>query len=247
MGRLYIRAELRNNRTVISDSYFTPPFKIAKPFYRGEFCEIMIMQASAGILDGDRHEIEIDIKSGAHVMVTGQSYTKLFKMDSVGARQNVVIRVESGAELLYMPCPVIPFAGSKFIGRNEIYLKPGAKFVIRDIFASGRIAMNESFEFTSYRSRTEVRENERIIFCDNTRLIPSEMPLKDIGFFEGKTHMGTVYFYGYDRQCFDAVPRDLGVTSARGGILVRGLSYSADMLEKQFETVIFKAVKGDKE
>ncbi|MGN0183008.1 MAG: urease accessory protein UreD, partial [Candidatus Ornithomonoglobus sp.] len=77
MGKLYIETSCANGRTVVSDSSFTAPFKITKPFYNGDTAEIMIMQASAGILEGDSHELEFNVRSGSRVIITGQSYTKL--------------------------------------------------------------------------------------------------------------------------------------------------------------------------
>ena len=79
MSRLYICAENKNGRTVITDSFFSSPIKIAKPFYYPDHTEIMMMTASAGMLDGDIYEIEIIVKENASLKFTGQSFTKIFK------------------------------------------------------------------------------------------------------------------------------------------------------------------------
>jgi len=48
-SRLYIRAKVSDGKTCLQDSYFTAPFKIAKPFYEGHggFMNLMVMSASA--------------------------------------------------------------------------------------------------------------------------------------------------------------------------------------------------------
>ncbi|MGN1115461.1 MAG: urease accessory protein UreD [Candidatus Ornithomonoglobus sp.] len=229
MGKLYIETSCENGRTVVSDSRFASPFKITKPFYNGDTAEIMIMQASAGILEGDSHELEFNIRSGSRVIITGQSYTKLFKMESGRAEQNVKINVESGAYLAYLPCPVIPFGESEFINTNEIHAAKGAQLALWDIFASGRNAMGESFKFRKYHSRTIVYEDGRAVFADNTRLVPEEFNLGGMGFFEDCTHQGMAYFYGFDD--INAVGTEnltAAVTKAKRGQLIRVLAYSAD-------------------
>ncbi|MGN0181382.1 MAG: urease accessory protein UreD, partial [Candidatus Ornithomonoglobus sp.] len=158
-----------------------------------------------------------------------QSYTKLFKMESGRAEQRVKINVESGAYLAYLPCPVIPFGESEFININEIYVAKGAKLALWDIFASGRNAMGESFKFRKYHSRTIVYEDGRAVFADNTRLVPSELDLGGTGFFEGCTHQGMAYFYGFnDINAAETEKLTASVTKAKRGQLMRVLAYSAD-------------------
>lgn len=70
---------------------------------------------------------------------------------------------------------------------------------MHDIFACGRTAMNEKFQFTEYRSRISVKKSGRLIFLDNTELLPSETDLCSTGFFEGNTHSGTMFCYGFPK------------------------------------------------
>lgn len=240
MGRLYIKTELKNEKTVIADSFFSAPFKIMGTFDNNGICEIMIMQASAGILCGDKLEIELDIKSGSRVMITGQSYTKIFRCDGMGSKQNVKINVENGAELLYLPPPVIPFEKSYFVNMNDINIESGTKLIIWDIFAAGRIGMGEQFLFTKYHTRTEVRENGQLIFGDSTRLVPDEVKLEGTGFFENCTHFGTAYFFGFGDI---KTNKNIAITKAYKGNLIRTLSHSSDEIVKNFEKIIKKTIE----
>ncbi len=223
----------------MADSFFTAPFKITRPVENGDMTEIMIMQASAGILEGDEHDIELKIRSGSRVVVTGQSYTKLFRMESGRAVQNVKITVENGACLHYLPCPVIPFCGSEFKGKNEIYLEKGAQFVMQDIFACGRCGMGERFGFRKYHSHTTVYENDKIVFVDNTRLVPDEFDISGMGYFEGYTHQGMAYFYGFGKlNTNDDNAVTASATRARCGQLVRALGHSSDEIEQYIKNMI---------
>ncbi|MDO4173162.1 MAG: urease accessory protein UreD [Eubacteriales bacterium] len=239
MGRLYIETARENGRTVIRDSFFTAPFKITAPFYSGDTAEIMIMQASAGILEGDSHEMEFVITSGSQVIITGQSYTKLFRMEHGRATQRVRITVEKDAFLCYLPRPVIPFKGSAFLNTNEIHLEPGAKFAMQDILSCGRKAMGERFDFRKYHARTVVYEDGKPIFVDNTRLVPSEFDISGMGWFEHDTHQGMAYFYGLDKlEAHETDSLITAVTEAKKGQLMRFLGSESDEIERSIRAYI---------
>lgn len=229
MSRLFICAENMNGRNVIADSFFSSPIKIAKPFYYSDHTEIMMMTASAGMLDGDDYDIEINVKENASLVFTGQSFTKIFKSGKKGgAVQRVKITVEKGGRLLYSPQPVIPFADSIFDSRTEVFIDSGARFVMQDIFSCGRTAMNEYFAFKSFRSRIAVHIDGRLVFLDNIKLIPDEADLSGIGYFEGHTHSGMMYAYNED------IYAGLCHTNAYKGVVCRMLADSAQEISDCF-------------
>lgn len=233
MSRLYICAENKGGRTVITDSFFSSPIKIAKPFYYADHTEIMMMTASAGILDGDIYEIEIVVKENASLKFTGQSFTKIFKSgEKGGAAQRVKITVENGGKLFYLPQPVIPFAESVFDSRTEIFLDNDSQLVMQDIFSCGRTAMNEHFAFKSYRSRTSVHVDGRLSFLDNVKLLPNEADLSGIGFFEGHTHSGMMYAYNVQTS------GEICCTNAYRGRVFRILSDTAQSISERFDTIL---------
>lgn len=242
MSILKLTAEYKNGRTVITDTEFTAPLKIALPFYRSDHTEVMMMAASAGILEGDVYDMEITVKENAFLKFTGQSYTKVFKADKQGAKQNVKINVEQGGTLIYAPCPVIPFGGSIFDVRTEVNIHPQSRLAITDIISSGRTAMKEEFAFKSYRSRTAVHIDGRLSYLDNRRLVPEEAPLQGIGFFEGCTHSGSAYFYGTDKQSLEEAlsaysSGEVALSLAAAGISVRAAGNGADPIHKLFEAM----------
>lgn len=198
MSYLYLKTEYKNNRTIINDSFFNSPLKIAKPFYHENFTEIMMMTASAGILENDFYDIKIDITENSKLKFSGQSYTKIFTSVEKGAVQKVKINVGKNAEFLYFPMPVIPFKDSIFRSDTEIHLDKNSKFAMFDVVSCGRKAMGEIFDFKSYISRITVYIDKKPVFLDNQRLVPSETDLLSIGFFENHTHMGMLYLYGYE-------------------------------------------------
>ncbi len=239
MSRLYIKAKNSGGRTVISECDFTSPLKIAKPFYRDDCTEVMMMTASAGMLEGDLYNIGIDISENASLKFTGQSYTKLFKSDKTGSAQIVCINVERGGQLFYFPRPVIPFAGSVYSSETEIHLDAGSRFAMCDIISSGRTAMNERFLFIEYRSRTSVYVDGKLVFLDNLRLAPSEINLSGIGFFENYSHMGMMYTYGHGEPFIpESAGIETAISKANEGFCIRAAADSADTVYKLFSELL---------
>lgn len=237
MSKLYLEMENLNGKTVISDSFFTAPIKIAKPFYHLNHTEIIMMSASAGLLDGDFYNIELKLKKDTSVKFTGQSYNKIFKCDKVGISQEVKINLDDNSYLVYFPMPTIPFEGSIFKNNIDIHLKSSSKIILCDILSCGRVAMNEMFKFKSYRSRMAVYIDNQLQFLDNQRLVPSEMDLSNLGFFEKFTHIGLVYIYGFDIKCLPQSDiLECAISKAKKGYCIRIFSNSSDDIVKYINT-----------
>lgn len=229
MSQLNIKAEQRGKTTVISESFFTSPLKIAKPFYHKNYTEVMMMTASAGIMDGDFYNIQLDVTENANLKFTGQSFTKLFKALTKGASQKVRITVGENAHFLYCPTPVIPFEGSIFKNNTEVHLAKSSHFAMLDIVSCGRKAMNEEFAFELYRSRSSIYVENQLVFLDNQRLAPKEIDFSRIGFFEKYSHIGMLYVFGYD---VEEVPEmnniQIGISETSCGKCIRILGNNGD-------------------
>ena len=238
MSILRLTARKKGDQTIITDSYFTAPLKIANPFYYKDHTEVMMMAASAGILEGDSYHIEINVEKGAFLKFTSQSYQKIFKAENKGAFQDIKINIESGGSLIYMPYPTNQNEKSIFDTRLEVRMKSDSRFIMTDIISCGRAAMNERFLFTSYRGRTAVYIDDKLCFLDNQKLKPDEANLSGIGFFENHTHTGMLYAYGFNPEIKSTPHVESAVSNALKGICVRAISDSADNIWNCFKEAI---------
>ncbi len=251
---LYIKTKLSNHMTIVEDSYFTAPFKIAKPFYDygRKLANIVIMTASAGIMEGDRYSINVEAGEGSAVSLQGQSFSKIHSMKNGFALQHNNFSVEENAFFDYNPKPTIPFAGSNFVSETVCRLKKGARYLYSEILACGREKSGESFLFKQYRNCSRVYYDGRLIFLDNQLMRPETQELSGIGFFEGFTHQATLaYFHdGMDVKAIAGRIYDIlegfsdieaGVSAAyKYGISVRILAHGSDCLEN-----ILKVIRAD--
>ena len=241
-GALHVRTCLRGGATVLEDCFFTPPYKIARPFPEPDGgVQLMVMSASAGILEGDRYTEDFRIGAGSRVTVTGQSYTKLFRMGTGHAEKRTRITVEAGAVLRWLPPPVLPFAGSRYVSDTVIDVRPGGSLIWRDILSCGRAGSGEVFRFASYRAALTVSQSGRPVLRERTVLLPDEQPLPGLGYYEGYTHQAALFFFGGhvpDKDCLFNVLAGVPAVSAgvtdtlRGGRLVRMLGTGAEQLER---------------
>lgn len=248
MSRLWMKAEAAGERTILTDTYFTAPLKIARPFYRKNYTEVMMMAASAGMLEGDSYEIALRLESGARIKFTGQSYTKIFQSQKDGASQRTEIRLGEGAFLSYLPRPVIPFGGSIYSAHTDVFLEESSRLFLCDIMSCGRVAMEERFLFSEYRSRTTVFLKGTPVFLDHVWLRPDSFAVSGPGFFEGCHHVGMMYCYGADPGPIPELPGvSTAVTAAYRGTCIRVMGDTAENIYRLAEILSEKMAAADSE
>jgi len=238
LSELSISAVFQNGKTVMSDCFFTSPFKVAKPFYRDNgYTEIMVMCASPGILAGDCYDVRIDLADNTKTIISEQSYRKLYNTGDGFSRQNTQIRVGENAALCYVPYPIIPFAGSRFQSRMDINLRPSSKLIFGEIFTCGRDGMGERFAFSEFLSRTAISVDGKPVFLDSSRLA-SGADFSGPGFFEGYSCQGVFFLYGFDEA---ALPECEGIEAAvsksSAGFTIRALGNCANNLYQFFQKI----------
>jgi len=218
----------------MSDCFFTSPFKVAKPFYRGNgYTEIMVMCASPGILAGDKYDINLNLSDNTKTIISEQSYRKLYNTGDGFSRQNTKIRAGENAALYYVPYPVIPFAGSRFHSRTDIDLCASSKLIFGEIFTCGRDGMGERFAFSEFSSRTAVSVDGKPVFLDNSRLLGGEANFSGLGFFEGYSCQGVFFIYGFGEVSLpECEGIEAAVSKAQSGFTIRALGNSANSMHR---------------
>lgn len=247
---LYVKTKRIKDATMIEDSYFTAPYKIAKPFYNYEqnIVNLMVMCASAGILEGDYYRINMEIGKGSAISLQGQSFTKIHQMDTGYAKQENVFHLEENAFFDYDPKPTIPFAKSNYLSTTVCHMKKGSHYIYSEILSCGREKSGEQFTFKQYKNSNKVYYDDELLFIDNQLLIPEMQKVSDTGFFENYTQQATlVYFYdNMDNSLVDRLycileqfnHMEAGIsTTHRNGIIVRMLAYSSDYLENIIHSI----------
>ncbi|MBP2032337.1 urease accessory protein [Clostridium algifaecis] len=195
---LQIETKVKNNKTILSDSYFTSPLKILKPFYNNDnsMMKLCIINVSAGVLSGDDYSINVNMNKDSCLELYSQSYTKIFKMKNECAYQKIDVNMEENCTLAYMLKPLMPFKESNFKQDMNIRMRKNCNLIFREIISCGRYKRNEIFDFDSFISKLKIFYNDKIVFMDNTFLKPEEQEIKSIGLYGEYTHQANMIIIG---------------------------------------------------
>lgn len=243
-SKLDLTAVNKDGKTVIEDMSFTAPYKVMLPFEKKNGgLSVMLMSASAGIMEGDRQEFSFDIGSGADLEFVSQSYDKVHQMKEGCAKRTTHIKVAANGTFFYDPQPVIPFRDSAFESKMCVSLEDKtARFWMSEIFSCGRYASGEMFEYRFYHNLVEIRRQDRLIYRDNTRFEPDLFDMSGMGMYEGYTHLLNLFVTAPDnaggfvndvRGYLDGIKEcSGGVTElSDGDLAVRAIGRRAQELE----------------
>lgn len=194
-SRININAEKEGERTVLKNSFHNAPYKLVHYGSKllNKHLELIIMNASPGVMDNDELIVQVDVHEGAELKLFTQSFNKLHPMLQ-GARQETAVTVKDGGVFHYVPHPLTPFKGSIFTTVNQIRIDKNASLIWGDIIASGRVHSGESFQFSRLHSLTKVFVDNKLVLFDNQLLEPDKQPVKSLLFYEGYTHQATLIY-----------------------------------------------------
>lgn len=157
--------------THLGDVYQQVPLRVLPAFRYGPDrpALLFLLNPTAGLMDGDAQLVELTARSGSRAVVTGQSATRIHPCPRGFCTQQWRVRVESGAVLVLLPGPAIPFQGCHFYQRTEIELEEGAGLVWGDLWMAGRYArgeVSERFQFHTMVQDLRVRRAGTLVFRD---------------------------------------------------------------------------------
>ncbi|SFE27032.1 urease accessory protein [Paenibacillus catalpae] len=185
----------KDGATRIADKYHTSPIKIAKSFPLQEQLGVIVMDASPGLLAGDRYELEWHAQSSSHSYITTQSYMKVHPSPLTGKPNGSFIsqnfRLEDRAIVEHMPEPVMLYKDARLHSHTNVYLGQGAVWMQADILCPGRTSRKEQFQYAEFRSSISVYCGGELIFAQRQRVIPGKQKLQAPGCWDKMTHMAT--------------------------------------------------------
>ncbi|MBU3713734.1 MAG: urease accessory protein UreD [Ferruginibacter sp.] len=192
-GRLEIQTIYRNNKTILKDSFMSPPFKLADitENKKSSMLELMMMSSSPGTLDKDNLNIDILIDENCSVILSTQSYQRIFNMKD-SATQHTNIKMRQNGFLSHIPHPTVPHKNANYTTINNIYLENSSTLIWGELLTCGRKLNNEIFLFNKMHSITNVYCENNLIIRENLLMEPSTMNLSAIGQLEGYTHQASL-------------------------------------------------------
>jgi urease accessory protein len=174
-GRMSV--ELVANQSAATSVEARAPLKVLVPRQRGTSVWTYLSNFGGGLLPGDEIDFTLSVAQGARCFVGAQSSTKIYG-GSNWAANCFQAEIGPSALLVYTPDVVQAFAGSRFTQKQFLQLSDAtSNLVFFDWYSAGRSARGERWKFAEYRSRTEIRIGNRLVFLDSVCLAGSDEAL----------------------------------------------------------------------
>jgi len=223
-GHLRLAFARRGDRTVLTRSGFTLPLQVMAPVGLDDSAAVVsVLNPTGGLVGGDRLVIDVEVGPEAHACLTTPSATKVYRASGSAAVQEVRLRLGAGAALEWVPDHTIPFAASAFRQSVDVELGAGARLILVDAFAAGRVARGEAWRFALLESALRIRDGGGWLLIDRFRLT-GDARWAGLGGTEDAAYFATVVVLG--DVDVDALARRvmgrLGTSVAVGRLARRG-------------------------
>ncbi|MBL7001468.1 MAG: urease accessory protein UreD [Nitrosopumilus sp.] len=187
-----------DGKTVITKQFSQVPLQLQRAVYPEnslpEMAYLYVISPSGGILQGDRYRTDVALKNKAIAHMTTQGATSIYSMDSNFASQILNITVDENCYFEYIPEQIIPHKNSRYYQKVNLNIHNNSTLVYSEILTSGRIAMDESFEYDICYLRTHCKnQDNKMRFLENTKIETKKQKLKNFGVLGEYKVVGTVY------------------------------------------------------
>ena len=154
---------------------------------------VYLLNPSSGMLEGDLFDIQFRLKEQSQAVITTPSSNKIYCSNGAQTTQMVTAYVESGSVLEYIPEHNVPYKDSKFCQKSVFHVEKGGLLFTWDIVMPGRIAREESFDFTIYRSDISLYYGGRLKLREGMKIIPEEFNPHNVAILDKYDIFATAY------------------------------------------------------
>jgi urease accessory protein len=182
-----------SGETTIGPQTVSAPWHLSKPYWDGHVLLIHAVNATAGIFAGDHLEMRVGVESGASVLLTSPSASRIHTMPHGEATLQQHIRVADDAWLEWMPELFIPQRECRYRQITAIELAPRARAYVVESIAPGRVAHGESFAFSSLNWSTRINLGGTLVFSERYELAPDNGSLIDLQTALATRYTATAY------------------------------------------------------
>lgn len=166
----------QSGETYVSKQYFKLPLQVFPANYLDQdgTAFLYLLNPSSGMLEGDLFDIQFHLKEQSSAVITTPSSNKIYRSKGKDTRQEVSATVESGSVLEYLPEHNVPYKESRFYQKSTFYVEKNASLFTWDAVMPGRMARNESFDFTSYCSNISLYYDGHLKLREGMKLLPAD-------------------------------------------------------------------------
>jgi urease accessory protein len=234
--------------TCLGSQSFRAPFHLSKAYWDGTVLQVRIINVTAGILAGDRLELDVRAAAGAALLVTTPAATRAYLMASGAAECRQRFAVAAGAWLEYAPEPLFPHGGSNYTQRTRLEVADGAEAYFTDALAPGRAGRGETWGWRDLRLTLDVEHDGVLRLRERLAGAGSDLARRAAFFGMGEAWFGTVVVFSprlagdgaFWRRVTAAATAGcrIGATDlGPGGWIVRLVAADSQSLREAFSTL----------
>jgi urease accessory protein len=199
-GRPGIKGHLRlvcavdeAGRSYLKKQSFCVPFHLSKTFQENGVLVANVANPTAGLFCGDTTRCDVRVESGARLLLTTPSATRIH--NTLGGTSDAVqeFSVQANGWLEILPELIIPQQGARHRQRTRIDVEPSGELIFLETLAPGRVASGEIFAFDELDWQTEIRFGGRLIARERFILSPQNKSLSALKTFSTQTYLATFF------------------------------------------------------
>ena len=150
LGLCHLVFDVSAKRTRLRQSYVQHPFHLTRPWHLDSalpgMAVVYLQTPAGGLIQGDRAEIQLNLKAQAQVHLTTQAAEKIHTMAANCAVQRLSFTLGTRAYLEYCPEPIILFPHARFSQSLTVELQEEASVFLSEILFFQRAADNSMFD-----------------------------------------------------------------------------------------------------
>jgi urease accessory protein len=148
---------LESQRTVVRYEH-QGPLRVLKSLYPegNAICHNVLVHPPGGLVGGDTLDIQVNVASGAHGLVSTPGATRFYKSGGHPALQQVVAHVADHARLEWLPLEAIAYNDCEATNRAVFHLAPSAELIAWDVTALGLPSSDQAFTQGHFQQHLEI-------------------------------------------------------------------------------------------
>jgi urease accessory protein len=199
-ARLDLEISHRGEKSVVSNSRQQGPLTIQSPFYpEKEVCHLYLLHPPAGIVGGDRLQLNITAKDNGAALITTPGATKFYRSNGALAEQHQEFTVLPGASLEWLPQETIYFPDANASLNTRINLEGTAAYMGWEIHCFGLPANKKDFCDGQAQIRLSLFRDSRPLLLESVKISAGENAYQ-AAFMRGQPVMASFIATGADDE-----------------------------------------------
>jgi len=155
-AKLVFRHQDETGQTVLAKRSTGGLFHVSKPYWDESLLLTQLVNPTAGIFEGDKMLLEIELERDSKVALVSPSATRLHTMRGGEATIEQHVRQEEGSFLEFRSDYTIPQKDSVVSQLTEINMEKGSTLLYIERLMPGRVGFGEQYNFERFSSQLKI-------------------------------------------------------------------------------------------